>query len=98
MKEKLTGVSSAKRYKARKTFATRSDAQVRRGIERDPEARPTDARFWKTAHVVLPTANQTVTIRLDADLLTWLRKEKGYQTRINAVLRTYMESRAATET
>lgn len=27
-----------------------------------------------------------------ADLLGWLRRQKGYQTRINAVLRTWMEA------
>jgi len=40
----------------------------------------------------MPTAKKTITIRLDADLLEWLRSQKGYQTRINAVLRTYMEA------
>jgi uncharacterized protein (DUF4415 family) len=67
-----------------------SDAQVRQAIEADPEARPTAADFWKKARVVMPSAKETITIRLDADLLKWLRKQKGYQTRINAVLRTYM--------
>ena len=27
---------------------------------------------------------------LDADLLEWFRQEKGYQTKINAILRAYM--------
>jgi BrnA antitoxin of type II toxin-antitoxin system len=31
-------------------------------------------------------------MRLDADLLDWLRSERGYQTRINAVLRAYMNA------
>jgi uncharacterized protein (DUF4415 family) len=31
-----------------------------------------------------------VTIRLDADLLEWFRAERGYQTRINAILRAYV--------
>ncbi len=53
-------------------------------------APPTPA-FGK-AKVVLPPPKQTVTIRLDADLLEWLRRQKGYQTRINAVLRTYMDA------
>jgi uncharacterized protein (DUF4415 family) len=66
--------------------------EIRRGIESDPEARPTDAEFWKKARVVIPEAKQTITIRLDADLLEWLRKQKGYQTRINAVLRTFMDA------
>jgi uncharacterized protein (DUF4415 family) len=72
-----------------------SDRQIRRALGRDPEARPTDAEFWKEARVVIPAAKQTVTIRLDADLLEWLRKTKGYQTRINAVLRTYMDANLA---
>jgi uncharacterized protein (DUF4415 family) len=34
---------------------------------------------------------KSVTIRLDADVLTWLKGEgKGYQTRINALLRQAM--------
>lgn len=34
-----------------------------------------------------------LTIRLDADVLAWLKVQgKGYQTRINALLRTAMES------
>ena len=69
-----------------------SDPEIRSAVEKDPEAVPTDARFWKRAKVVLPQPKQTVTIRLDADLLKWLRRQKGYQTRINAVLRTYMDA------
>lgn len=35
---------------------------------------------------------QTVSIRLDTDLLYWLKKEgKGYQSRINAILRKEMQ-------
>jgi uncharacterized protein (DUF4415 family) len=93
MKEKRTGKVSAKvgatdwdRLRAL------SDKDIRGAVKADPDARPTDADFWKRAKVVLPQAKQTVTIRLDADLLGWLRRQKGYQTRINAVLRTYMEA------
>ena len=62
------------------------------GIGADPEARATDAQFWKTAKVVLPTPKEIVTMRLDADLLRWFRRERGYQTRINAILRAYMKA------
>ena len=35
---------------------------------------------------------ETVTIRLDADVLDWLKQGgKGYQTRINKILRAVME-------
>jgi uncharacterized protein (DUF4415 family) len=91
MKEKRTGESSAQPSDW-KRLRSLTDAQIRHALERDPEARPTDAEFWKKAHVVIPAAKQTITIRLDADLLAWLRGQKGYETRINAVLRTYMDA------
>jgi uncharacterized protein (DUF4415 family) len=68
-----------------------SAAAIRKGILADPDARPTEA-FWKTAKVVLPESKEIVTMRLDADLLRWLRRERGYQTRINAILRAYMKA------
>ena len=92
MKEKRTGKSSVEEGSDWKRVRSLSDRQIRSAIDGDPEARPTDAEFWKKARVVIPAAKQTITIRLDADLLEWLRKQKGYQTRINAVLRTYMEA------
>ena len=95
MSEKHTGDSSAQARSDWKRLRSLSDVQNRRAIERDPEARPTDAEFWKKARVVIPGAKQTITIRLDADLLAWLRRQRGYQTRINAVLRTYMDASRA---
>jgi hypothetical protein len=35
-----------------------TDAEVQRAAERDPDARPTDAEFWKSAHLVIPAATQ----------------------------------------
>jgi uncharacterized protein (DUF4415 family) len=75
-----------------RTDRRRTPAQIRKGIAADSEARATDAQFWKTAKVVLPTPKEIVTMRLDADLLRWFRRERGYQTRINAILRAYMEA------
>lgn len=65
---------------------------IRKGIAADADARTTDARFWKQAKVVLPAPKEIVTMRLDADLLRWFRRERGYQTRINAILRAYMQA------
>ncbi|HET9742781.1 MAG TPA: BrnA antitoxin family protein [Terriglobales bacterium] len=61
--------------------------QIRSGIESDADARPTDVNFWKTAKLVLPAPKRVVTMRLDDDLLRWFRRHRGYQTRINAILR-----------
>jgi uncharacterized protein (DUF4415 family) len=52
----------------------------------------TDEAFWRKATVVMPRPKKTVTMRLDADLLDWLRGSPGYQTRINAILRSYMDA------
>ncbi len=92
----IIGKTAGKNGTDWKRLGSLSDRQIRRAIESDPDVRPTDAEFWKKARVVLPAAKQTITIRLDRDLLEWLRKQKGYQTRINAVLRTYMDSHLPT--
>lgn len=93
MKEQPTGKASVRAGATDwKRLRALSDKDIRKAIKADPEARPTDLDFWKKAKIVVPRAKQTVTIRLDADLLDWLRQQKGYQTRINAVLRTYMEA------
>ena len=69
-----------------------TDEQVHAAIIEDPDAKPTDEVFWEEARVVMPRRKETVTIRLDADLLEWFRRERGYQTRINAILRAYMNA------
>ena len=69
-------------------------AQVRAALRRDPEVEPTGDAFWAAAKVVMPRPKQTVTMRLDADLLEWFRTRRGYQTRINAILRSHMDSQA----
>lgn len=48
--------------------------------------------FFKNAELKLPQ-KQTVTMRVDSDVLQWFKRQgKGYQTRINQLLRRYMES------
>ncbi|MBB5217316.1 BrnA antitoxin family protein [Parapusillimonas granuli] len=54
---------------------------------------PLTAEFWKNAErgkFYKPTKTST-TIRIDSDVLAWLRSQgKGYQSRINAILRREM--------
>lgn len=49
--------------------------------------------FWDEAEVVYPPAKEAISLRVDRDVLSWFR-ERGpkYQTRMNAVLRSYMQS------
>jgi len=72
-----------------------SDAEVHAAIVDDPDAHPTDDAFWREAKLVEGTRKQTVTMRLDADLLAWFRRERGYQARINAILRAYKDAHAS---
>jgi uncharacterized protein (DUF4415 family) len=71
------------------------DDEIRKGIEVDPDVHTTDEAFWKNAKIVLPRRKEVATMRLDADLLEWFRQQKGYQTRINAILRAYMKANSA---
>ncbi len=57
---------------------------------------PLDRSFYTKAIEPWPPAKQQLTIRLDADVLNWLKGQgKGYQTRINRILRAAMESQRA---
>jgi uncharacterized protein (DUF4415 family) len=49
--------------------------------------------FWDDAELVWPPPKKAISLRLDQDVLTWFR-EGGprYQTRMNAVLRSYMSA------
>ena len=96
MKDDTTGKTS-KHSKAKggtdwNKLRRMSDAEIHAGIEADPDAHPTDEDFWKDAKIVLPSRKEVVTMRLDADLLAWFRQQRGYQTRINAILRSYMKA------
>ncbi|MFZ0960654.1 MAG: BrnA antitoxin family protein [Terriglobia bacterium] len=52
-----------------------------------------DRTFLKKATTPWPPAKRQLTIRLDADVLDWLKAQgRGYQTRINRILRVVMES------
>ncbi len=54
---------------------------------------PLDEEFFKQAELSIRPPKKSLTLRLDADVLEWFRKQgKGYQTHINAILRTYMKA------
>lgn len=52
-----------------------------------------DEEFWAKTELESPLPKDRVTIRLDHDVLQWLKSRgRGYQTRINAILRKYMDA------
>jgi uncharacterized protein (DUF4415 family) len=51
--------------------------------------------FWDKAEVVVPVAKRAISLRVDEDVLEWFRSlGPRYQTRMNAVLRAYMNRTA----
>lgn len=87
-------MSSRKMAKAMKANPT-SDAEIARAVADDPDTFIPDREWFKHAKIVMPKPKEAVTLRLDPDVLTYFRKAgRGYQTRINAVLKAFVESRA----
>jgi uncharacterized protein (DUF4415 family) len=67
-----------------------TDAEIARTSPPELRALPED--FWQGARVVTPVTKQAISLRLDEDVLEWFRATgPKYQTRINAVLRSYVE-------
>jgi len=72
---------------------TMTDAEIEAAVATDPDSFVPDASWLESARVVMPRAKEVVTLRLDPDVLAWFRDAgKGYQTRINAVLRAFVEA------
>jgi len=52
-----------------------------------------DEEFLRTVDIVIKPEKKPVALRLDADVLEWMKSQgKGYQSRINAILRAYYEA------
>lgn len=52
-----------------------------------------DSDFWSTAVMHNPANKERLTVRFDADIVQWFKEQgKGYQTRMNMVLRSYYEA------
>ena len=70
-----------------------TDAEIARTAPEELRNLPAD--FWDEAVPVLPAAKIPISLRVDADVLEFFR-ESGprYQSRMNAVLRSYMERAA----
>lgn len=67
-----------------------TEAQMRRTSPSELDDLPAD--FWDGATVVVPSPKRAISLRLDEDVLEWFRRGgPRYQTRMNAVLRTYVK-------
>jgi len=68
-----------------------SEAEIARTSP--PELADLPADFWTHATLVVPTPKRAISLRVDEDVLEWFRTSgPRYQTRMNAVLRSYVAS------
>ena len=58
-----------------------------------PELADLPEDFWDDAEVVSPRPKEAISLRVDRDVLAWFRAAgPRYQSRMNAVLRSYMSA------
>ena len=71
-----------------------TDEEAERRAAADPDAGVIPPGFWDNATVQMPLTKQQITLRLDPDVIGWFRRSgKGYQSRMGAVLRSYVEAK-----
>jgi len=69
-----------------------TDEDIERAMREDPDWAEFIDVDWSNAQWVIPVTKKSISIRLDEDVIDFFKASgKGYQTRINAVLRHYMK-------
>jgi len=95
--ENITIVSRDSPRKGRTDWArvdALTDEEIAKAVANDPDAAPIDID-WSDAVLVIPTRKKAISIRVDEDVLDYFKSQGGgYQRRINAVLRSYMQQKA----
>src|SRR5271157_4248822 len=93
MKGKITQTTSGARTKGKTDF--KRLREMRDADIDDSDIPKLGKSFWKAAKLTMPEPKDRLTIRLDHDVVEWLKKKgSGYQTRINAILRSYMKAQS----
>ena len=71
--------------------AAMTEAEIEAAIAGDPDEAGMIVD-WSQASIELPQPKAVLNMRVDADVMEFFRRQgKGYQTKINAVLRSYVE-------
>lgn len=77
-----------------KAFRAMSDEEVERRAAADPDAGTIPPGFWDNATVLVPENKQQITLRLDPEVIRFFKRTgKGYQSRMGAVLKSYVEAK-----
>lgn len=69
-----------------------TDAEAHRNAAQDPDNPPADRGWLEAGRLVEPQRKQSISIRLDPDVIEWFRSTgPKYQSRMNAVLRAFVD-------
>jgi uncharacterized protein (DUF4415 family) len=69
-----------------------TDAEIEAAIANDPDWADFKDVDWSQAVLVMPSKKKAISIRVDEDVLAFFKRGgDGYQGRMNAVLRSYMQ-------
>ena len=98
MKEKNITIVSRNDPRRGKTdwakVAKLTDEEIEAAMARDPAWADYDDADWSEAVLVIPPKKKAISIRVDEDVLDFFKREgAGYQRRMNAVLRSYMQQK-----
>lgn len=76
-----------------KSVKSMGDGEVNRRASKDIDAQPVPAGFWDSAEVVEPEGTELISLRLPRRVVRHFKGTgKGYQTRISAVLASYVDA------
>ena len=71
-----------------------TDEEIDASIANDPDWAEFKDIDWSEAVLVIPPRKKAISIRVDEDVLDYFKHEgAGYQRRMNAVLRSYVEQK-----
>ncbi|MGH7603125.1 MAG: BrnA antitoxin family protein [Gemmatimonadaceae bacterium] len=75
-----------------------TDEEAERNASADADNRPADLAWLSAGQVVQVTPKELISLRLDSDVLAWFRAAGAwYQTRINEVLKAYVQHQKRNE-
>jgi uncharacterized protein (DUF4415 family) len=70
-----------------------SEEEIESAAQSDPDSLLLEDCDMASLQVVMPKAKLSISLRVDPDVLSFFKSYgKGYQTRMNAVLRAYMNA------
>ena len=98
MKEKgITRVSSKDLHKLKdltdwKRVDAMTDEDIEKAVSNDPDTWIPTEEEWANAKLVWPLGREPIKVGIDKDIVEWFGKGlQGYRSKINAVLREYIE-------